>query len=75
MEVEENKWALVRTNNGEWISEIHIEIVEGMKLLSLLTRARKLGKKLEVHRDFCEETGEKFAWCYKNDIEELLNCQ
>ena len=52
MEVEENKWGLVRTNNGEWISEIHIEIMEGMRLLSLLTRARKLGKKLEVHHDF-----------------------
>jgi hypothetical protein len=45
--------------------------MEGMRLLSLLTRARKLGKKLEVHHDFCEETGEKFSWCYKNDIEEL----
>ncbi len=75
MEIEENKWGLVRTNNGEWISEIHIEILESMELLLLKTRARRMGRKLEVHYDFYEETGEKFAWCYKNDIEELLNCQ
>ncbi len=72
MEVEENKWGLVRTNNGEWISEMHTEVLNADELFLFNARAARTGKKLDVHYGYCE-TGEQYTWVYKNDIEELLN--
>lgn len=67
MEIEENKWTLVRTNNGEWISEVHIEILseDEFKLFEIL--ADEEGNVLDKHYGYYE-TGEQFVWCYKNDI-------
>lgn len=67
MKIEENKWTLVRTNNGEWISKVHIEILseDDLKLFEILSA--KEGKVLHKHYGYYE-TGEQFVWCYKNDI-------
>jgi len=73
METEE-KWIRIRTNNGEWISEIHTEVLEEEELIMFEHLASKNGQKLDKHYDYYE-TGEKYVWCYKNDIEELLNRQ
>ena len=71
METEKNEILFVRTNNGEWINQIHAEILDEETLFSLMNRAFKMGKTLDVHYDYYEESDEKFAWCYKNDISEL----
>ena len=70
MEIEESKWLCIRTNNGEWISEIHIEIVDEAEFEILEIFARHKGKQLDKHYGYYD-TGEKYVWCYKNDINEL----
>ena len=75
MEIEENKWGIVRTNNGEWISEIHNEVLDEDELVVFEHLASKDGRKLDKHYCYYEETDEKFVWCYKNDINELLDNQ
>jgi len=74
METEKNEILCVRTNNGEFISQIHAEILDEETLFSLMIRAFEMGMTLDVHYDYFEDSGEKFAWCYKNDINELMSC-
>jgi hypothetical protein len=74
MEIEEQKWGVFRTNNGEWISGIHIEVLDKFKLFELKARAAGMEKKLDIHYGYYED-GERLTWCYKNDIKELLNQQ
>ena len=67
---EEYKWVRIRTNNGEWISDIHIEILDEDDIAELEYLAHQKGKQLDKHYGYYE-TGEKLVWCYKTDIEEL----
>ena len=71
MEIEEKKWVLVRTNNGEWISDIHIEIVDEdrFEILSFFAEGKDII--LEKHYGYYD-TGEKYIWCYRNDIDKIL---
>ena len=72
MAIDENKFGLIRTNNGEWISEIHIEILDEEELAMFESLALEENEELDKHYGYYE-TGEQFVWCYKNDINELLN--
>jgi hypothetical protein len=67
MEVEENNWCRIRNNNGEWISEIHIEILDEGDLQLFEILSSEEGKELEKHYG-TYDTGEPFVWCYKNDV-------
>ena len=35
MEIEKYEWSCIRTNNGEWISEIHTQILDDDELHDL----------------------------------------
>ena len=72
MEIEKYDWARIRTNNGEWISEIHIEILDEDEFQVFEDLALKEGNHLEKHYGYYD-TGEQYIWCYKNAIEEIEN--
>lgn len=72
MEIEEYNWVKVRTNKGEWISDIHIEILCEDEVQVFESLALEEGKELDKHYGYYEDTSEQFVWCYKNDIEELI---
>ena len=71
MEIEKYDWVRIRTNNGEWISEIHTEILDEDEVYVFENLAFKAGKQLDKHYGYYEDTDEQYVWCYKNDIEEL----
>lgn len=68
--MEEEKWGFVRTNNSEWIADIHALLLEEHTLEMIESFASQRGKKLDKHYD-CH-CGEKVVWCYKKDVRELL---
>lgn len=61
------KWHLIRNDNGEWISEEYAVFVNKNQLKMLQTKAVEMGKSLSV-----QHGPEGGLWCYKHEIE-LLN--
>lgn len=74
MEIEKYEWSCIRTNNGEWISEIHTQILDDDELYVLENLASQEGRELDKHYGHYD-IGEKYIWCYENDINELINRQ
>ncbi len=74
MEIEKYEWSRIRTNNGEWISEIHTQILDDDELFVFENLALQEGKELDKHYGHYD-TGEEYIWCYENDINELINKQ
>ena len=72
MEIEKQDWVRIRTNNGEWISEIHAEILTEEELAELECFASEEGKELDKHYGYYD-TGEPLVWCYKHDVNKLLS--
>ena len=72
MEIEKYEWSCIRTNNGEWISAIHIEILSEFNFELIEILAEKEGKRLEKHFGYYE-TGELLIWCYKSDVSDYKN--
>ena len=70
MEIEKYDWVRVRTNNGEWISEIHTEVLDEDEVQVFEALALEEGKQLDKHYGYYD-TGEQYVWCYKNDIERI----
>lgn len=65
--IEDDGFMLARTNNGEWISAIHIEILSEFNFRLIQSLAEMEEKILEKHYGYYE-TGELFIWCYKSDV-------
>jgi hypothetical protein len=70
-EEENNDWDFVRTNNGEWIRAVHATIMVGVELIMMEVIAKEKGKSLIKHCCY-DDCGEKYYWCYKQDVDELL---
>ena len=66
MEKEQNdrSWHLIRNDNGEWISDENVVMLNKETVRSLQTKALMLGKDLRVQHG-CEGS----IWCYKYDLE------
>ena len=62
---EERKWHLVRTDNGEWISDENVVFLTKQEARSLQIKARLAGKKLSVQHGY-----EGVLWCYKQEFEQ-----
>lgn len=69
METQEKEWQLVRTNNKEWISELHIFILDE----DLLDYVKSSAPELEIHYIYGEGVNKKIAWCYINDIDDSFD--
>ena len=72
MEIEKYDWVRIRTNNGEWISEIHTEMLDDDEVQTLEALAWEEGKSLDKHYGYYDN-GEQYVWCYKNEIDKLTN--
>ena len=63
---EDNRWHLVRNDNGEWISEENVQFFTKEEARSLQIKAKLSGKNLSV-----QHGPEGLLWCYKHEINNL----
>lgn len=62
----EKKWYLLRTDNGEWISNENCVFLSRLEISILKTLASKEGKELHV-----QHGPDGSCWCYKHEVEML----
>lgn len=62
----EKKWYLLRTDNGEWISNENCVFLSRLEISILKTLASKEGKELHV-----QHGPDGSYWCYKHEVEML----
>lgn len=72
MEEVDSEWLCTRTDNGEWISEIHVEVLKDYECRLLKGLAFRRGEILEVNQ-FYYDNGEMYFWCYKKDIKDFYS--
>ena len=63
---DEKKWYLLRTDNGEWISNENCVFLSRLEISILKTLASKDGKELHV-----QHGPDGSYWCYKHEVEML----
>ena len=63
---EERRWHLVRTDNGEWISDENVVFLTKQEARSLQIKAKLSGRKLAIQHGVDGE-----LWCYKYEIETI----
>jgi len=65
-EVNNKDWALIRNDNGEWISEEHAVFLTPLDATVLKARAGQQGKPLDI-----QHWVEGRLWCYRNQLESI----
>ncbi len=65
---DKEKWHLIRNDNGEWISEEYAVFVNKNQLKMLQTKAAEMGKALSVQHGL-----DGNLWCYKHEIDQLID--
>ena len=60
------KLHLIRTNNGEWISDRYAVFMTPLELSVYQIKSKQYKLKLSIHQN---QFGEK--WCYKHEIEAI----
>lgn len=65
-ERENEKWHLIRNDNGEWISDEYAVFISKLEAGILKVYAAKQGKPLSI-----QHGPEGCLWCYKHEFEEI----
>ena len=60
---QEQKWHLIRNNNGEWISDENVVFLSEVEARSLKIKAKLSGRKVAI-----QHGPEGSLWCYRHDI-------
>ena len=60
---QEQKWHLIRNNNGEWISDENVVFLSEVEARSLKIKAKLSGRKVAI-----QHGPEGCLWCYRHDI-------
>lgn len=67
-ERENEKWHLIRNDNGEWISDEYAVFVSEIEATVLRINAAKQGKSLSI-----QHGQDGLLWCYKHEVEAIEN--
>lgn len=65
-ERENEKWHLIRNDNGEWISDEYTVFVSELEATVLRVYAAKQGKPLSI-----QHGQDGLLWCYKHELEAI----
>lgn len=67
---QKNKWYLVRTTNGEWVSEEYAVYMTTRSGNIRQKEASRLGVKFNIH-----PAHDGNCWCFRHELESLINAQ